>query len=243
MLAAHWKGPEGLIFAYGYAILDMTQCVIVMTMPYRPTLYSFVARNGSTIRVRPIMPEDAPYLVDLFENMGPDSRYRRFMQTLEHIDMERLWSEAEQIASGMAVNSRGFIAFCDTAERPDVPVGAVRYVRLASGDAELGISVRDDMQGLGVGTELTQVLTDEAEVEGVERLVGVVQNDNAGIWSVLRRLNRPLDYKRDGNTTTVTILLGETQSDSRPVERAVYSDESDEMDAAADYSPEPQFVG
>jgi len=212
-------------------------------MPSKPYLYSFVTKNGSKVCVRPVRPEDTPYLVDLFENMGPDSRYRRFMQTLEQVDMERVWTEAEQIANGMAINSRGFIAFCDTTERPDVPVGVARYVRLASGDAELAISVRDDMQGQGVGTELAQVLTDQAEVEGVSRLVGVVQNDNAGIWAILRRLNRRMVREAEGTCTVVTIFLGDDRLGPALFERAAPPCAENEMDAAADFSPEPQFIG
>ena len=119
-------------------------------MPTYPTVYTFLTKNDMVVRVRPLLAEDAPYLVDLFENMSQDSRYSRFLQTLDNIDMERVWSTAEQIAQGVAVNSHGLLAFCDTAERPDVPVAAARYIRLDSGQAEIGISVRDDMQGLSL---------------------------------------------------------------------------------------------
>lgn len=42
--------------------------------------------------------KDAPYLVDLFEHMSSESRYNRFMQAIDHIDIDRIWSEAEHIA-------------------------------------------------------------------------------------------------------------------------------------------------
>lgn len=212
-------------------------------MATKPTLFTFAARSGETIRARPLLPEDAPYLVDLFENMGADSRYHRFLQTVENVEMERVWSEAERIASGTAVDSRGFIAFCDMAERPNVPVGAVRFVRLDSGDAELAISVRDDMQGKGIGTELMLMLVDEAEFEGVERLVAVVQNDNAGVWAILRKLERPMDRVSDGSSTEVVIHLGQKLYEQDALAGRAFPEAFDEMDAAADYLPEPQFVG
>ena len=95
-------------------------------------VYTFRTKTGRPIRVRPLVPEDAPYLVDLFENMGHESRYSRFLQTLDTIEMERVWSTAEQIAEGTAVNSDGLLAFCDMTERPDVPVAAVRPVHTLS---------------------------------------------------------------------------------------------------------------
>ena len=136
-------------------------------MPTYPTVYTFLTKNDMVVRVRPLRAEDAPYLVDLFENMSQDSRYSRFLQTLENIEMERVWSSAEQIAQGVAVNSHGLLAFCDTAERPDVPVAAARYIRLDSGQAEIGISVRDDMQGIGIGSRLLGLLFDDGRAEGI----------------------------------------------------------------------------
>ena len=67
-------------------------------MPIYPTVYTFLTKNDMVVRVRPLRAEDAPYLVDLFENMSQDSRYSRFLQTLENIEMERVWSSAEPVS-------------------------------------------------------------------------------------------------------------------------------------------------
>lgn len=197
-------------------------------MPNRPTVYTFRTKTGRPIRVRPLVPEDAPYLVDLFENMGHESRYSRFLQTLDTIEMERVWSTAEQIAEGTAVNSDGLLAFCDMTERPDVPVAAVRYVHTDAGEAEIGISVRDDMQNLGIGGQLLGLLLDEARRQGVNRLVALYQSDNVAVHTIFKKLNCRMTRQADGIYTTVTLHVDE------PV---------DTMDAAADFSPEAQFIG
>ncbi|MBP8947666.1 MAG: GNAT family N-acetyltransferase [Candidatus Promineofilum sp.] len=197
-------------------------------MPNKPTVYTFRTKTGRPIRVRPLVPEDAPYLVDLFENMSQDSRYQRYLQTLEHIDMERVWSTAEQIAEGMAINSHGLLAFCDMVERPDVPVAAARYVYTDAGEAEIGISVRDDMQGLGIGAQLMGLLLDEARRAGVERLVALFHSDNVAIRTIFNKLDCRLTRKPDGMYTYITLYIGE------PL---------DVMDAAADFSPEARFIG
>jgi hypothetical protein len=36
-------------------------------------------QDGSTIRLRPVRPDDKPLFVNAFERLGPDSRYRRFL--------------------------------------------------------------------------------------------------------------------------------------------------------------------
>lgn len=197
-------------------------------MPTYPTVYTFLTKNDMVVRVRPLWPEDAPYLVDLFENMSQDSRYSRFLQTLENIEMERVWSTAEQIAQGVAVNSHGLMAFCDTAERPDVPVAAARYVRLDSGQAEIGISVRDDMQGIGIGSRLLALLIEDGRNEGIHQMVAVIQNSNGVVWRLLRGLGYPITSRLEGNTTEVTLDV---------------SDPAGWEDTAVDYSPEPQLIG
>ena len=39
-------------------------------MPIYPTVYTFLTKNDMVVRVRPLRAEDAPYLVDLFENLS-----------------------------------------------------------------------------------------------------------------------------------------------------------------------------
>ena len=197
-------------------------------MPNRPTVYTFRTKTGRPIRVRPLVPEDAPYLVDLFENMSDKSRYQRFLQTLDSIEMERVWSQAEQIAEGTAVNSHGLLAFCDMSERPDVPVAAARYVHTDPGEGEIGISVRDDMQNLGIGSQLLGLLLDEARREGIGRLVALYQSENAAIRAIFRKLDCRMTRQPDGIYTYVVLHVAEPP---------------DVMDAAADFSPETRFIG
>jgi acetyltransferase len=197
-------------------------------MPTYPTVYTFSTKNGMVVRVRPLREEDAPYLVDLFENMSHKSRYSRFMQTLESIDMERVWTAAEQIANGVAVDSHGLLAFCDLSERPDVPIAAARYVRLDTGQGEIGVSVRDDVQSLGVGSQLMRLLVDDARAEGLNELVAYILNDNVAVWRVLHNLGYPITCHVEGNATELMIDISEPAGWE---------------DAAFDYSPEAQAIG
>lgn len=197
-------------------------------MPNKPTVYTFRTKTGRPIRVRSLVPEDTPYLVDLFDNMGQDSRYQRYLQTLDHLDMERVWSTAEQIAEGVAIKSHGLLAFCDMAERPDVPVAAARYVYTDAGEAEIGISVRDDMQGLGIGAQLMGLLLDEARRAGVERLVALYHSENTAIRTIFNKLDCRMTRRPDGIHTFITLYIAEPP---------------DIMDAAADFSPEARFIG
>lgn len=163
--------------------------------------------SGEIVRFRPLMPDDAPFLVEIFERMSFQSRYRRFNQTLDQPDLERVWSEAEQIAHAVALNSRGIIAFTDTPERRDIPVGASRFVRTAADEAELAVSVRDDYQSQGIGRQLVQLLIDEARREGIHRLTGLIQNDNDSVWAMLKRIPVALHRTTEGGFSQVFLDL------------------------------------
>lgn len=184
--------------------------------------YTFITTNRLPVRARNLLPEDAPYLVDLFENLGATSRYRRFHQAVDHVDIERVWQEAEGIAQSAVVSGRGLIAFADLPDRTNAPVGAARYVNITAFQAELAVSVRDDMQGQGIGTRLVATLVQEAKANGIKTLVGVVQNDNTPIWKILSRLGYRVTRQPEGNATFVTVNLDQTvDEDSVSIEPEV----------------------
>ena len=195
------------------------------------TTKAIQTKTGLTIHVRALMPMDAPYLVDLFENMGSDSRYNRFLQPVDHLEMERIWQEAEDIAQKTVGESYGLVAFADLPEHDDAPVAAARYVMISSAQAEIGVSVRDDMHNKGIGTALLGLLIECAIANGVIQLIGTVQNSNGAMFSILSKLGYRLERQSEGSYSQILIHLHET------VNR-----EHDFQDTAADYSPEPQMI-
>jgi acetyltransferase len=193
---------------------------------------TFKTSKGIEIRVRELLPEDAPYLVDLFEHMSAESRYRRFMEPVDQVTIERMWTEAENIAQGASGETYGLIAFADTAERPEVPVGAARYVKLTSSQAEIAVSVRDDFQNMGIGTHLFRLLTNYAAEHGINQFVGIILNDNIAMWKMLRNLGYRLERYPEGSYSQITLHIHDPRSRTE-----------DWLDAAADFSPEPQIIG
>lgn len=191
----------------------------------------FKTKSGLAVCVRPLRTEDAPYLVDLFEHMSAESRYNRFLQPAEDVDIDRIWTEAEKIARMVGDNSHGYAAFTDLPDQPNAVVGAARYVEISSAQAEIAVSVRDDMQNQGIGTILLDLLIKHAERAGIDQLVGTIQNSNTNMWALLKKLERRLVRQPEGNYSFVTIYINETPSHIEDWE-----------DTAADYSPEPQII-
>jgi acetyltransferase len=167
----------------------------------------FETKQGTHVCVRPLLSDDAPHLVKIFEHMGPESRYKRFNQPLQKLSKTRVWEEAEEIAQIDPSRSKGLVAFADMPDEPQTAIAAARYVRVDEVTAEAAISVRDDMQRQGIGSRLMRLLVDVAREDGLRRLVATIQNDNHGIWKILQRLPCPATRRYDGPYTHVTIDL------------------------------------
>lgn len=179
---------------------------------------SFETKNGVVVWVRPLLPQDASYLVNIFEHMSADSRYSRFQQTLNHISPERVRIEAENIAH--TPSQIGFIAFADLPDQLNTPVGAARCVCVGDGRAETAVSVRDDMQNQGIGAHLLGLLVEEARAQGVKKLLASIQSSNKAIIHILNRLPYAYTRKSIGPDTELELDI------TSPKPAAVIEDQS-----------------
>lgn len=186
-------------------------------MKPQSTIHTFRDKSGRKVHVRRLLPDDAPYLVDIFEHMGSESRYRRFHQTVDRVSDQRMWHEAETIAHGTEYVQTGLIAFADLLGQRNAPVGVARYVSTEPREAEVAISVRDDMHGQGIGTQLMRLLTDEAFREGYVRLTATILNDNPAIWRVFDKLPYKVLRMPEGNFSNIMIVLRENEGAEAPV--------------------------
>lgn len=174
---------------------------------------SILTHSGLKLRVRPIRPDDAPHLLEIFEHMSSDSRYRRFNQPVDNLSEERKWQEADRIAQAIPRLGGGFIVFADLPEKSNVAVAAIRYVCTGDGEAETAISVIDAMQRQGIGTQLMEMLVDLAQQKGVSVLTAEIRNDNEGIWKILYRLPYDIERRRDGPYSQVKLNLTRRKQD------------------------------
>jgi GNAT superfamily N-acetyltransferase len=72
-------------------------------------------------------------------------------------------------------------------------VGSARYVRDADDPqaAEIAVTVVDDRQGLGAGTELLTQLPGRGRREGIRRSTALVSADKTAMTGLLRNSTRP----------------------------------------------------
>ena len=140
-------------------------------------------RDGSTVLIRPVRGTDAPLLADGFARLSPQSRRMRFLGTKTTLSAAELryftevdHHDHEAIGALSAAGGRG--------------VGIARYVRDADYPqaAEIAVTIVDDWQGRGLGTELLSRLSDRARQAGIDRFTALVAADNATMAGLLRNL-------------------------------------------------------
>ncbi len=172
-----------------------------------PGWYIFHSDDGLEVRVRRECPEDAPYLVDVFEHMSPDSRYQRFNESLVQPDPQRVLHEAQRMARLSEPDGAAWIAFADLPGRPNAPIAGARYVIVADGVAELAVAVRDDVQRLGIGSHLLVYVLDQAKAAGIEKIIATFQSSNRAVWQLLQYSPYHLTWDTQGTQTDVVIHL------------------------------------
>jgi RimJ/RimL family protein N-acetyltransferase len=160
-----------------------------------------VLRDGSAVLIRPVRGTDAPLVAGAFARLSERSRRLRFLgrkNTLTETEL-RYYTDVDHHdheALGAVDHVRGG------------GVGIARYVRDRDdpGAAEIAVTIVDDWQGRGLGTELLARLSDRARQEGIHRFTALVAADNAAVAGLLRKSGAGL-VRRDHSTVEYEIDL------------------------------------
>jgi GNAT superfamily N-acetyltransferase len=94
-------------------------------------------------------------------------------------------------------------------------VGIARYIRHADDPqaAEIAVTIVDDWQGRGLGTELLARLSGRARSEGIHRLTALVAADNVAMAGLLRNMSASLVGRSPGTAEyEITLMPPATRS-------------------------------
>jgi RimJ/RimL family protein N-acetyltransferase/nucleotide-binding universal stress UspA family protein len=138
-------------------------------------------RDGSSIEIRPITPEDREPLRSGFDGLSDRTRYLRFQAPVAELS-------EQQLSYLTDVDHHDHEALIAVDPTSGEAVGVARFVRVGEGVAECAIVVADDWQGRGVGTQLLDRLVERAHEERVERFTALVLAENAEAIRLLQRL-------------------------------------------------------
>lgn len=139
-------------------------------------------RDGRTILVRPIAPDDKDRLVAGFNRLSEESRQRRFLTPATELSAEDLEYLTE-------VDHRRHEAMVAIDPADGSLVGTARYVQVPGERecAEVAVAVVDDWQRRGVATALLGALSRRAHENAVQRFRAYVSSDNAVVLDALER--------------------------------------------------------
>ncbi len=140
--------------------------------------------DGSPVTIRPIRAEDAPLEQDFVQHLSADSRYKRFMSTLNELPPGKLRYLTE-------IDYVRHLALVAIIERDGqaVEIGVARYVAGPKGDdCEFAIAIDDAWQGSGVAGILMLSLIDAARARGMKTMEAFILSANDKMIKFARQL-------------------------------------------------------
>jgi acetyltransferase len=162
-----------------------------------------VTRGGLDVLIRPVKPEDAPLLVELFESLSPSTIYYRFFSPLRvlpptmiarftQIDYDR---DVCLVALGTGGGRERMLGVGRFMSDPDVT------------KAEFAILVGDSWQGKGVGAALLEKCIDIAREKSMHMLWGKVLPENTTMIALGRKLGFRVGRDDESGDYELTIHL------------------------------------
>jgi len=140
--------------------------------------------DGSNIVIRPIRPEDVWMVKDFVRNLSEESRYFRFMKSVEELSVAMLVRFTQIDYS----REMALIAVNEEHEK-EIELGVARYAINPDGEScEFALVVADTMRGKGLAQKLIEALMDIARTKGLKSIEGEVLKNNASMLKLMRRL-------------------------------------------------------
>jgi len=157
-----------------------------------------VTEGGVPCFIRPIRPEDAPLLEELFDALSPQSVYFRFFSPLKALPHSML-ARFTQIDYDREI---ALIALNESSSHEQM-LGVARLIRIPGDSrAEFSIVVADQWHGKGIAAALFKRCLTIAKEQGIEEIWGIVLRENTRMLALGRKfgfsVNRipdSLDYE------------------------------------------------
>jgi acetyltransferase len=178
--------------------------------PYPSHLVSnWQLSDGSNIVIRPIRPEDAELEQAFVRELSEESRYFRFMNSIQELSPAMLVrftqiDYSREIALLAVKETHGH-----KTDQKELEVGVARYATNPDGEScEFAIVIADNMHGKGLGSKLMTVLMDAARERGLKVMQGEVLSQNNHMLKLMKNLGFTIETsKEDDSIKSVYKLL------------------------------------
>jgi acetyl coenzyme A synthetase (ADP forming)-like protein len=173
-----------------------------------------VLRDGSTLQLRPIRPEDFEGLLELHRRLSPQSIYFRFFAPIRELSRQR----AIELATVDYKDS-----FALVGELAGRLVAVARYYRdkETSDHAEVSFVTEDALQGKGIASRMLERLAEIARQQGINKFEAYVLGDNRKMMDVFIKSGFEVQRRMEGGVFYITFPINPTlESEERSLARA-----------------------
>jgi acetyltransferase len=170
------------------------------TLAIRPYPIQYCApwklKNGQSVMIRPIRPEDEPLIQNFHESLSEQTVYLRYFQPLKlsqraaHDRLVRIcFNDYDREIALVVERKEG-----RTAKREILAVARMAKQRNVE-EAEFAVVVTDKSQKQGLGTELVRRLIQIARDEKLSRLKADMLPENVGMLQLCKELGFKFEHK------------------------------------------------
>jgi acetyltransferase len=162
-------------------------------------------RDGTTILVRPVRPEDEPLYGPFFAAVTPQDLRLRFFAPVKEFG-HRFVARLTQIDYARAM------AFIAIEESSGEMLGVVRLHADANYErGEYAVLVRSDLKGRGLGYLLMQMIIEYGRAEDLKIIEGQVLSENTAMLAMCRKLGFHVAFDpNDADTCVVELALAKS---------------------------------
>jgi RimJ/RimL family protein N-acetyltransferase len=192
-----------------------------------------VLRDGSAVLIRQVRSTDAPLLADGFARLSAASRQMRFLGVKKELS-------AAELRYFTDVDHHDHEALGALDRAGGHGVGIARYIRDADDPqaAEIAVTIVDDWQGRGLGTELLAQLSDRAREEGICRFTALADPGNLAVAALLRHAGARLAGRGRGTVEYEITLARGPEESGVCVSRSTGQAASEAISAVGSLGPE-----
>jgi len=162
-----------------------------------------VLRNGRTLRIRPVRPDDADGLLRLYAGLSHESLYSRFFDL-------RTPDEALRYSPADVDYVRDFGVVGEVSGQI-MAVAHYFTFRKRTNAAEVAFAVADKYHGLGIGTRLLEKLAEVARPNGITSFEAETLPDNQRILDVFLQSGFDATSRTSSGTVHVAFPIAATE--------------------------------
>lgn len=166
-----------------------------------------MARDGTSLLIRPIKPTDESLLHEMFYRLSRETVYNRFFATRRRMPHENL----QRFCNIDYERDMTLVATVPHGDLEKIVAWASYHVDATTGFAEAAFVVDDAWQGRGIGTILRQRLVEVARSRGLRGVTAVVLTSNVRMLRVFEECGYPVEFLSHGDTISIKITFEESR--------------------------------